>query len=85
MLGALSSCSTLPMLVSALFKKYGLFLNTPCIIHLELLLVHCNGDGSDSSVSIVTLYVDQWSVVKIPVRARFSTPIQSLRPTQPLV
>jgi hypothetical protein len=30
-LGALSSRSALSMLVGALFKKFGLFLNTPCI------------------------------------------------------
>jgi hypothetical protein len=29
MLGALSSCSELSVLVGALFKKFGLFLNTP--------------------------------------------------------
>ena len=31
MLGALSSRSTLSVLVGALFKKFGLFLNMPCI------------------------------------------------------
>ena len=30
-LGALSSCSVLSVLVGALFRKFGLFLNTPCI------------------------------------------------------
>jgi len=29
MLGALSSCSTLSVLVGVLFKKFGLFLNMP--------------------------------------------------------
>jgi len=29
MLGALSSCNALSMLVDALFKKFGLFLNMP--------------------------------------------------------
>jgi hypothetical protein len=32
MLGALSSRSALSMLIGALFKKFGLFLNTPRII-----------------------------------------------------
>jgi hypothetical protein len=31
-LGALSSRSALSVLVGALFKKFGLFLNTPCIL-----------------------------------------------------
>jgi hypothetical protein len=31
-LGALSSRSALSVLVGALFKKFGLFLNTPCIV-----------------------------------------------------
>ena len=31
-LGALSSCSVLPVPVGALFKKFGLYLNTPCIL-----------------------------------------------------
>jgi hypothetical protein len=34
MLGALSSRSALSVLVGALFKKYGLFLNTPRIFVL---------------------------------------------------
>ena len=34
-LGALSSRSALPVPVGALFKKFGLFLNTPCIPKLE--------------------------------------------------
>jgi len=29
-LGALSSCSALSVLVGLLFKKFGLFLNSPC-------------------------------------------------------
>jgi len=32
-LGALSSRSTLSVLVGALFKKFGLFLNTPCMLY----------------------------------------------------
>jgi hypothetical protein len=36
-LGALSSRSALSVLVGALFKKFGIFLNTPRIVHkLEL-------------------------------------------------
>jgi len=31
MLGALSSRSALSVLVGALFKRFGLFLNTPCV------------------------------------------------------
>ena len=34
-LGALSSRSGLSMLVGALFKKFGLFLNKPCTFHLS--------------------------------------------------
>jgi hypothetical protein len=30
MLGALGSCSTLSVLVGALLKKFGLFMNMPC-------------------------------------------------------
>jgi len=33
MLGALSSRSTLSVLVGTLFKKFGLFLNMPCIFN----------------------------------------------------
>jgi hypothetical protein len=36
-LGALSSRSAPPVLVGALFKKFGLFLNTPHIAALEVL------------------------------------------------
>jgi hypothetical protein len=36
MLGAVSSHSALSMLVCALFKKFRLFLNTPCIVLLVL-------------------------------------------------
>jgi len=35
-LRALSSRSMLSVLVGMLFKKFGLFLNTPCILHQPL-------------------------------------------------
>jgi hypothetical protein len=42
-LSALSGRSTLSVLVGALFKKFGLFLNTPRIIPISTLLVSADG------------------------------------------
>jgi hypothetical protein len=39
MLGALSSRSALSVVVGALFKKFGLFLNTPQISHAIQILI----------------------------------------------
>jgi hypothetical protein len=52
-LGALSSCSALSMVVGALFKKFCLFFNTPCIqsLHTEHwqvieIKVKCSGPNA---------------------------------------
>jgi len=50
MLGALSNHSALSVLVGALFKKSGLFLNTPSISNTvdksdDMLLNKCDDDG----------------------------------------
>jgi hypothetical protein len=43
MLGALSSCSALSVLVGALFKKFGLFLNMPrMLLKQDYDLVKCD-------------------------------------------
>jgi hypothetical protein len=47
-LGALSSRSALSVLVGALFKKFGLFLNTPRIFHLLNLVTEV--ENVESSV-----------------------------------
>jgi hypothetical protein len=52
-LGELSSRSALSMLIGALFKKFGLFLNTPRIFQNILTTIHVR---AATHITLVTMY-----------------------------
>jgi hypothetical protein len=58
-LGALTSCSTLFVLVYMLFKKFDLFLNTPCIATQD-----CTAQPGEAQLTMLQCTINQFNILR---------------------